>query len=83
MDLSQKLTKWIDKAGEKTPYDATLFDDLWRIRDIIEEKADHREYQIRLIERVESFERSETVDKLLVVLYKHFGIKKAKQGELF
>jgi hypothetical protein len=78
--LSIIVTTWIENARKRNPYDKDLVDDLWRIRDILDEVGEHRHLKDRLISRVEGFKKTAkesetliTINDILVILREHYG----------
>lgn len=75
-EISASISKWIDKAKLRFPYDKELINDLWYMRDIVEEIGSHPDKKERLLERLKTFEQNYTTIDLRKLLEEHYAEKK-------
>ncbi len=68
-----EITIWIDKARVRIPYDADLVNDLWHMRDIVDEIAGHKKLKKRLMTRIAAFDQTESILYLKGLLEDHYG----------
>lgn len=72
-DYSIVIGIWIDTVKNKEPPDMELLNDLWLIRDIINNDADHKKYKDRLLKRVRSMKKKPETDGLKKLLEAHYA----------